>query len=83
MIKTRKEPRRDLEDIRRRYEEYIAAHKASGGVTQVYRCPFCAKRIETASPATKHDMWDTMTSCPWCDGLHYKRVYFTHVEARA
>lgn len=83
MINKRTEPRKNLEEIRRRHEVYIAEHKASGGVTQIYRCPFCALPIETASPKTKHDMWDTMTTCPWCDGLHFKRVYFTYVEARA
>ena len=47
--------------------------KADGQKLTAYRCPHCAKSIETMAyygPAKGE--WDSFTACPYCEKLHVR-----------
>lgn len=56
--------------------QYIARHLKSGGGVQTYLCPACENPITTPSPDDPADMWDSIATCPHCDALHLREVYY-------
>lgn len=53
------------------YQEYIAKLQANAIQVVSYDCPDCKEEIKTrAAPIGK--LWDTLSICPHCDGMHIK-----------
>lgn len=66
-----------------RYQEWIAKYKASGDAHKLvsYDCPHCSKAIETPKPdknaVNERGCWDSVTTCPHCEKVHFKEIYPT------
>lgn len=57
----------------RKHQACIAAAKARGARIAAFKCPDCAKAIETLRPP-RGDTWDSMSTCPHCDALFHKSL---------
>lgn len=62
-------------------QQTMAAHQAwlqhyqqRGGATVAVACPHCGQDHETARPTDTADLWDSLVSCPHCDGTFFKQV---------
>lgn len=69
-----------MRDLKQRYDEYIARCKDSGKPLIGYPCPHCRVTIETLR-APDGEVWDTFSSCPHCDEIHFKITRGGEVEA--
>lgn len=55
------------------YEKFIKRCRDHGVPLLSFNCPHCGGATETPA-ATDGGTWDTMASCPHCDGLYIKLV---------
>lgn len=67
--------------LKKAYLCYIAKRRKSGGRLMSYSCPSCGETIETPVPSSKGEVWDTLSECPFCEGLHFKISTFSEVTA--
>jgi DNA-directed RNA polymerase subunit RPC12/RpoP len=71
---------------KQQYLAWVEQIRASGDGKRLrtYKCPSCSSDIETFSPARADDVWDTLSTCPHCDAMHFKvQIGFEPVSARA
>lgn len=61
--------------MKQQYQEFIARVKERGGNVLMFSCPHCQEGIETPA-APQGDVWDSTTTCPFCDAMFVK--YVTH-----
>lgn len=72
-----------------RKQEYLAwleKIRASGDAKRLrtYQCPSCSGDIETLSPTRADAVWDSLSTCPHCEEIHFKvQIGFEPVSARA
>ena len=59
-----------MSNLKQQHDEYIARHKANGGLVHKYSCPACGGLIDTPVPP-KGDVWDSAVKCPHCEALHF------------
>lgn len=57
--------------LKERHEDYIARLRARGDEITNYECPDCGGVIDTMA-APEGESWDTLSTCPHCEGLHMK-----------
>lgn len=55
--------------LKQRYSEYKDRLRASGVKLVSFDCPCCSEIIDT-KPAPKGETWDTMATCPHCEGMY-------------
>jgi hypothetical protein len=53
------------------HRQYIAACKVRGEKTLTYIPPCCGQSIEDRA-ANEGETWDTLATCPHCEGLFFK-----------
>lgn len=63
----------DLQGLKEQHEAHIAGVIASGGRVLEYTTPCCGKPLTTQAPI-RGETWDSLTACPYCDGLFMKVV---------
>ncbi|AUV05506.1 hypothetical protein V8X86_000801 [Escherichia coli] len=66
--------------MKQEYQEFIAKVRKDGGRLLPFPCPLCREKIETLAPP-EGDLWDTLATCPHCEGTFFKRATATKVEA--
>ena len=60
-----------MSELQQKYQEYIDKLEARGMAVAIYACPDCKEEIKTqAAPADEY--WDTLATCPHCEGMHLK-----------
>jgi uncharacterized Zn finger protein (UPF0148 family) len=57
--------------LKQQYEDYIARLRTRGDDITNYECPDCGAVIDTKA-APEGESWDTLSTCPHCEGLHMK-----------
>jgi Zn finger protein HypA/HybF involved in hydrogenase expression len=57
--------------LKQDYEDYFARLRQRGEPITEYRCPDCDQPIMTRA-APYGEVWDTLATCPHCEGLHMK-----------
>ena len=65
--------------MKQEYQAFIAKVKAHGGRLLQFPCPCCHKEIETLAPSGR-SVWDTLATCPFCEGTFIKVVTATGVQ---
>lgn len=70
-------PANELRAMRRKYAAYMRDWK---GRTRTFYTPCCGEEIVTPAPTSKHETWDSLTTCLHCGQLFMKVV--TYDEAR-
>jgi len=55
------------------YLEWVKNIERKGIVLTEYPCPDCNCNLKTPTPA-EGDIYDSMTTCPYCDEHHFKSV---------
>ncbi|SMG60811.1 hypothetical protein SAMN03159353_103932 [Cedecea sp. NFIX57] len=55
----------------RRYLDFIARAKSNGAAMLSFHCPHCNSEILTPA-APVGDAWNSMSTCPYCEGLFMK-----------
>lgn len=71
-----------MSNLKQRHDDYIARYKADGKRVHQYRCPECGNSIETPAPP-KGDVWDSASSCPHCEKLHFMVAEYDEAYAKA
>lgn len=66
--------------MKQEYQEFIEKVRKDGGKLLPLSCPLCREIIETLAPP-EGALWDTLATCPRCEGTFFKRVTTTQVEA--
>ena len=61
--------------MKQQYQEFITRVKERGGKVLTFSCPHCQEGIETPV-APQCDVWDSITTCPFCEAMFVK--YVTH-----
>lgn len=61
--------------MKQQYQAFIARVKERGGKVLMFSCPHCHEDIETLA-APPGEVWDSITTCPFCDAMFVK--YATH-----
>lgn len=57
------------------YQRWIANARAAGQPLAGYSCPHCGQAIETLRPSPDVEPFDSLTTCPHCQQLHFKVVW--------
>lgn len=65
--------------LKEKHAEFISRVKAYGGNVLSLTCPLCKVAHEVPGPMPG-EVWDTITTCPECEG-HFIKIC-THTEAR-
>lgn len=60
---------------------YIANARRTGARIFAYTTPCCGKELHTTVPKDSQ-VWDSLTSCPYCHGLFMKVCRFAEVTVR-
>lgn len=69
----------DLQDLRRRADDYIARVKAKGRTIVTFSTP-CGHQLETPA-APKGERWDTLATCHHCGATYIKITIGDRVDA--
>lgn len=56
------------------YVAHVARLRAEGKPLLTYACPCCAQNIDVQRPGAD-EIWDSMSICPHCDGMHFRVSY--------
>lgn len=65
--------------LKQEYQAFIAKVRKDGGRLLKFPCPCCQEDIETLA-ASDGAVWDTLATCPHCEGAFIKVVTATQVE---
>ncbi|HFU1359334.1 TPA: hypothetical protein ACGQTY_002517 [Citrobacter farmeri] len=65
--------------LKQEYSAFIAKVRKDGGRLLNFPCPCCQEDIETLA-APGEAIWDTLATCPHCEGVFIKVVTATQVE---
>lgn len=65
--------------LKQEYQAFIAKVRNDGGRLLNFPCPCCQEEIETLA-APDGDVWDTLATCPHCEGVFIKVATSTQVE---
>lgn len=66
---------RQLAALRRKHDAHIDHVRARGGrVLMLEQLPCCGTSMDVHVPASKHETWDSLTTCPNCGELFFKVV---------
>lgn len=76
------DPFAELYNRLNRYDKYIAELEASGQPLKIYGCPRCGFKLKTTAPINSRDMWDSICTCPACNGVYKKWVTAGNVVTR-
>jgi hypothetical protein len=60
-----------LQDVQRRYAEYVAFAKAKGHSMMAYKVPCCGQTVEGRMAPTGR-LWDCLCTCPHCGKMYTK-----------
>lgn len=69
--------------LRQKYQLYIEALRNDGASLATYPCPSCGFLIQTlipphfgngAQPGSYIQTWDSLTTCPDCEGVHFRVI---------
>lgn len=66
--------------MKQEYLEFIAKVRNDGGKLLQFPCPLCNEEVETLA-APEGALWDTLATCPHCEGTFFKRATATQVES--
>ncbi|SEL25484.1 hypothetical protein SAMN04487787_108134 [Kosakonia sacchari] len=61
--------------LKQEYQAFIARVKERGGQVLMFSCPRCHEKIDTPA-APLGDVWDSISTCPFCSAMFVK--YVTH-----
>ena len=61
------------ETLKEKYIRWLNGLKAKKVVLITFPCPHCRMGIETL-PAPRHEVLDSLTSCPFCESVFMKMV---------
>ena len=64
-----------------RHNAYIATGRRTGARIFAYTTPCCGKELHTTVPKDSQ-VWDSLTSCPYCGSLFMKICRFAEVTVR-
>ncbi|MFH2500205.1 hypothetical protein [Morganella morganii] len=61
------------ETLKEKYIRWVNGLKAKKVVLVTFSCPHCGAGIETL-PAPDREVWNSLTSCPFCESVFMKLV---------
>lgn len=61
------------ETLKEKYIRWVNGLKAKKVVLVTFPCPHCGGEIETL-PASGREVWESLTSCPFCESVFMKLV---------
>ncbi|OVZ94895.1 hypothetical protein CBW58_02140 [Yersinia frederiksenii] len=67
--------------MKQQYQAFIARVKERGRKVLKFSCPHCHEEIETPA-APQGDVWDSISTCPFCEGMFVKYVNHSSVTVR-
>ena len=67
--------------MKQQYQAFIARVKERGGKVLMFSCPHCHEEIETPA-APLGDVWDSISTCPFCSAMFVKYVNHNSVTIR-
>lgn len=65
--------------LKKEYMTFIARVRTDGGRLLKFTCPCCQEEIETLVPSDE-SVWDSLSTCPYCEGTFFKVATATQVE---
>lgn len=64
--------------LKQEYQAFIARVRQNGGWLLTFPCPRCGEKVETLA-APDGAVWDTLATCPHCEGTFIKIITATQV----